>query len=610
LLAIASLAACTAPVSQSESTGETSEALATVPYQISPSYASSQCVESAGGNTGSGAAADTWTCTQSADANWNIVQVSSGIYEIHQAQSGNCLTANGGTFTNGNSLVLWGCNGQVGSRWNVAPVGSYYTFTSIDNTSKCIDVSGSGSGNGTKMDVWSCSGGTNQQFALAPTTAIQSSISAGYTRSQNGNQYTIKLTVSNSSVTNASNWQVALNLWGATINGSNASNGGTAGVTNGSVYYNNGLAILTPANGQTLPAGASTSVTFTASSSNTNWWPTIETVDGVSGTSAPMWNDGIDHVSRAVATAALNTMVSFESNRTTWDGWDDALLDSYMYAVSSDGSQIVFDPSSAEYSSIPADAAAVLAAAQMDPSVASYLVAGLLSCFGDANGAYVYGFDAAALRGWSFTTTPENLTVNAPQIYWGKGTDNIYRVGVNVNGAEQIQLKETVNPNSEDIWFGLVKGLSYTGYTGFTTLKGKFHGSSSATCTPFNGPGGSANPYLVITVNGSPVSARSMQGAIDCPYSANCISTAVIDPVGYATAGQIYSSNGNLIGPSNNPFALDPNTLTAYSPDHQGQWAQDPAGNWGQFSVKVFSNGRYWYQWRECAGGRFNANGC
>lgn len=136
---------------------------------ITPSYASGQCIEAAAGNTGAGGVIQTWGCGQSWYPNWNVVQVSSGIYEIRQADSGNCITANGGTFGNGNSLVLWGCYGQVGSRWSVGQAGSYVTLRSIDQTNKCIDINNWGSGNGSKVQVWDCTGGTNQQFSLNVT---------------------------------------------------------------------------------------------------------------------------------------------------------------------------------------------------------------------------------------------------------------------------------------------------------------------------------------------------------------------------------------------------------------------------------------------------------
>jgi len=75
-------------------------------------------------------------------------------------------------------------------------------------------------------------------------------------------------------------------------------------------------------------------------------------------------------------------------------------------------------------------------------------------------------------------------------------------------------------------------------------------------------------------VNGNSVGARQVLAYVDCTNANDCSATAVLDPVAYASPGQFYNTNNNLIGPSTNPFALEPNVAVAYNPDHQGQWAQ------------------------------------
>jgi hypothetical protein len=233
-------------------------------------------------------------------------------------------------------------------------------------------------------------------------------------------------------------------------------------------------------------------------------------------------------------------------------------------------------------------------------------VSGLLSCFADASSQYTYGFNWAVMRGWSYTTTPHNVTVPAEI-----GTDNVSRVGANVNGVEQITLTETVNPGGGEK-IGLVRTLVYSTLDGWTTGPEftKYHGSNAIPCSPFNGPGGPANPHLLMKVNGNSVGARQVLSFVDCANANDCTATAVLDPVAYASPGQFYNTNNNLIGPATNAFALEPNVAVAYNPDHQGQWAQDVSGNWGAFSKKTFSGGLYWYKWNMCAGGTFNPNGC
>jgi hypothetical protein len=390
--------------------------------------------------------------------------------------------------------------------------------------------------------------------------------------------------------------------------------GGTTGITGGSVYFRNGVPVITPYNGNVLAPGASTTITFTGHKSGTNWTPSISSVDGIAGSTAPLPSDGIDHIARAAATGALSLMVLQENSRAALSNsiYDFLLLDSHIYKVATDGSQIIFDSAAPGYSQISPDAMSALAAAQTDPSVASYLVTGLLSCFGDSDGHQVYGFNAAGLRGWSYTKTAQNMSINALGVNWQtNGTDNINRVGAFLNNAEQVTLTQTVNANSEDDLFGMLAMIEYSKFEAQGTgMWNKYSHLAQFPCSPFNGPGASTNPHLMISVNGRTYKSRDQIMSTQCPYSNKCSSIAVIDPVAYASAGQLYDTNSNLVGPSNDPFQLDPNVLTGYNPDHKGQWARDPAGNWGQFSVPWFSNGRYWYKWNECPSGVFKASGC
>jgi hypothetical protein len=136
-------------------------------HKLKPSYATSMCLEPAGSSS-SGARGQLWSCSQSLNPNWDVVEVSAGVYELKAANGGLCLTVWGANYTNGTDLGLYACTGQAGSRWNVTQIGSNYQFRSIDNSNKCIDLSGGGTANGTRAQIWDCSGaGTNQSFQVA-----------------------------------------------------------------------------------------------------------------------------------------------------------------------------------------------------------------------------------------------------------------------------------------------------------------------------------------------------------------------------------------------------------------------------------------------------------
>jgi hypothetical protein len=295
-------------------------------------------------------------------------------------------------------------------------------------------------------------------------------------------------------------------------------------------------------------------------------------------------------VARAAATGALSVMTKWESSRGTTDLNDFALLDAHCYKLSSDGSQIVFDPVSPAGWFLNEAAISALAVVQADPSVASYLVSGLKSCFADTSGTEAYLLNAAALRGWSYTTTAQNITLGT-----SIGTNNVERVGASVNGTEHVTLTETVNPYSEDKNFGLVSTLPYSTLDPYWSINtgAKFHGQSAVPCSPFNGADGSANRHLILSVNGSSIGARQVIPVTDCTYASHCVSTAVVDPIPYTQPGAYYDANGNVVGPQANPFALTATSLYA-DPTHAGQWATrtiNGVQHWGTFSSPVYIAG-------------------
>jgi hypothetical protein len=115
-------------------------------------------------------------------------------------------------------------------------------------------------------------------------------------------------------------------------------------------------------------------------------------------------------------------------------------------------------------------------------------------------------------------------------------------------------------------------------------------------CSPFNGPGGTANPSFTISLNKQPVAARFQGVGQQCQNP--CSSVLVMDPVGYATPGPQYDPSGNLLGPQINPFVLSA-TNTEAVVSHEGQWALRTANGvqtLGQFTQPVTLFGVTLYQ--------------
>jgi hypothetical protein len=118
-----------------------------------------------------------------------------------------------------------------------------------------------------------------------------------------------------------------------------------------------------------------------------------------------------------------------------------------------------------------------------------------------------------------------------------------------------------------------------------------FVGKSTLPTTPFNGPSSAGNPYLVVSVNGTPTNwAMYNFTPVSCYANANatCTGSIQIDPIPYAEPGAYYNTVG-VVGTQANPFTLSPTTLYGVT-DHASQWATRTANSvqeWGIFTTPV-----------------------
>ena len=421
-------------------------------------------------------------------------------------------------------------------------------------------------------------GQTEQASSTGGVSATVSSATQGYSGVL-GN-FTMTVVVTNNSNGVASNWQVGLNTPSLIVR---SITGGAEALNIGGVFT------VTPGpNGQSLPAGGSVTITLSGQYSGTWFSPAIVAVDGEANGSAGVSADGIDHIARSAASGALGIAFSYENNKlpntgdANYANYDGLIWSAQSYAISN--GQIVFDPNVPGYAFIPQQAMAALATVQQDPSVAEYLVAGLASCFADNNGSWTYFFDAAALKGFPGTTSGTLSGVPVPSTTYKPSPYNpvdTYTVSqkAGASGAEIITITEKSN---NDYWFGMLTSGLFNTFGSPSSVLAKFTGGQSAMCSPFNGPGGgTTNPYLVITQNGSAVGARQQQVGAQCING--CTSTIVLDPIAYTIPGPQYDVNNNLLGPQNNPFNLDP-TDTYADPTHYMQFSTNPNAQYGTFS--------------------------
>jgi hypothetical protein len=421
-------------------------------------------------------------------------------------------------------------------------------------------------------------GGSDPNSEATGQTA-EAVTSAGLTASivitgKTSQQYFATVTVTNSSSEPASNWQVAVNVNQSVVQP------GTPGAEVDTIA---GVPVFTPtSNGKVLAPGASVPFSFTANITGTNYLPTIASVDGVANGAPGAGNpaDGVDRIARAVATGALSVAEAYEDFKLPTNGdanyaqYDGLIWSAQSYVIS--GNKIAFDTNVPGYAFIPVQAQAQLDAMQDNPSVASYLVTGLASCFADTSGALVYNFKAGVLKGFTYPgpssgTLPGEMPPpgdwTPPGYNPNTATDTFTATGAAVNGAEQISINMT---SSTDYWFGILTSSALATFSNTASVLAKFKNGNGQSCSPFNGPGGgTGNPFLVITLNGVTVPARYQGSGAQCQNT--CKSTMVVDPVAYATPGAFYNAAG-LVGPQPNPFGFDP-TQTAATIDHAGQWA-------------------------------------
>jgi hypothetical protein len=428
-------------------------------------------------------------------------------------------------------------------------------------------------------------------------SAVSSSgLTATFTLSgKNPNTYFMGVDVQNNSAEPVSNWQIGVSFNTGSLIAGQVNGAAATRVANQTFF--------TPLNyNASIPAHGTTHFSFNGNPTGSNWMPTLTSVDGVApGTAyAGEKADGVDHIAQVVATYALNIAEKYEKDKKPNNGdanyalYDRLIWSAHSYRLASGNQTIEFDPNVPGYAFIADSAKAELLFAQLDPSVATYLTTGLASCFNDVTSTWVYAFRADFLKGSPSWPTSGSLA-NAD-----KSVDTFdTRLG-NQNGLTVIKLHAHSGPSNPDSWFGILTYNSLSQF-GSTTVGNKFSGPYQASCSPFHGPGGAANPMLVIrNDNVNNVPARYQQGGQNgCQNNGGCDGNMVLDPTGYLVASDVYDPNGVLMGTQANPFQLVQSAKLA-DPYHQGNWSTYfPAGvqEWGTFSQAVTIGGSTKYRY-------------
>jgi hypothetical protein len=254
---------------------------------------------------------------------------------------------------------------------------------------------------------------------------------------------------------------------------------------------------------------------------------------------------------------------------------------------------IQFDPSDPLYPHVTNAMKAVLAIAQTDANVGTYLANGLWRGYAYTDGQlYPSIFAIPALAQFTLNQKPTTVALADPT-----SADNSHKAtisGAAWCGTYAVTISESVDETSAYAPLAFKNVSDWrrvpSGFFGVTggSVNGETIKNAHEPTSPFNGVDGQ-NPYLLVSINGTPQHwAYETFPAINCWNNPGdkCTSTMEIDPIPYAQPGAYYDANGNVVGPQTDPFALAVTSLYADS-SHAGQWATRTVNGvqqWGTFS--------------------------
>jgi hypothetical protein len=345
---------------------------------------------------------------------------------------------------------------------------------------------------------------------------------------------------------------------------------------------------------QCIPGGSGSSSGGSSSSSSGS---SSGSSSSSGGTTTGCPTDSSDAQERAAANAAFAVL---KATAVSCNGvvsapcWASTILASQRYTLDSAGATIIFDSSDPQYSYVPQTAKAALAIAQLDTTVAAFLVNGLTWSRKNTNGQlYPSILAAGALANFVYPGNATPIPIQDPQVPANTRTDIVTGTAwCNTEGIHFLDM------SSNETGFAPINEISYTNFLKSPNANFKSNGNQWPS-TPFNG-GETTNPYLVVSSNGNTLTWHSSAWPTQsCSGTTKCSGTIDLDPIPYTQPAAYYDPSGNLVGPQANPFALTITNLYA-DPAHAGQWATRTVSGvqqWGTFSTPVTVLGSTVYEY-------------
>jgi len=131
---------------------------------------SGMLLEDPGYSTSNGTDMDQWTGNGGSNQQWAVTSLGSGKYEIVNAYSGLALEVSGQSTSNGALVDQWSYWAGANQQWTISSAGSGVYEVANVNSGLALEVNGQSLADGGSIDQWSWWSGANQEWYFVPTT--------------------------------------------------------------------------------------------------------------------------------------------------------------------------------------------------------------------------------------------------------------------------------------------------------------------------------------------------------------------------------------------------------------------------------------------------------
>ena len=105
-------------------------------------------------------------CNNSTGQQFSLSSISSGVYRIQSALTGQCLDIQFASLNNGAQLIQWPCHASFNQQFVATKLPNGKFRLNNIGSFRCLDVQGASGWSGAPIVQWDCHGGVNQAFSI------------------------------------------------------------------------------------------------------------------------------------------------------------------------------------------------------------------------------------------------------------------------------------------------------------------------------------------------------------------------------------------------------------------------------------------------------------